>query len=254
MSIWIGLFLGIVQGFTEFLPVSSSGHLILFQHIFNLPQDMLLFDIILHIATLLAVVFVFRKTIMNLIRRPLCKMNLYLLISTVITCALVILFKDFVDRLFTYKILPFTFMLTAILLYVATWSGGCGGDVRTPSAINVGLSQFVAVTPGLSRSGTTISTLLICGVEKEKAAEYSFLMSIPIILASFCYELLDVIKSGQSIHLDIWPTVIGFFGAMLSGVIAIKFMLRVIKNVKLHWFSLYLVILAIVTGLWFFVF
>ena len=244
----MALFLGIVQGLTEFLPVSSSGHLILFQHLFKLPSDMLLFNIILHIATLLAVVIVFRKTIFKLVRHPFNKINLYLIISTVITCILVVLFKDTIDKTFTHRILPFTFLVTAIILYSTTFINNdkprkLYGEVTATSAVAVGITQFIAVIPGISRSGTTIATMLAAGVKRERAAEYSFLMSIPIIIASFVYEIISL--EGKP-ALDIAPTIVAFIAALVSGIIAIKFMLKIIQRVRLHWFSLYLVALALV--------
>ena len=247
MSILLAIFLGIVQGLTEFLPVSSSGHLILFQHLFDMPDDMLLFNIILHVATLLAVVIVFRKKIYTLIRRPFNKMNLMLLISTAVTVSFVLLFKDFIDSTFHHRILPLTFLVTAIILFLTTFINtrvSRKEHVGFKSALLVGFTQFIAVIPGISRSGTTISTLLVTGVKRETAAEFSFLMSIPIIIASFVYELLNARHSGAT--LDVAPTIFAFIAALLSGIIAIKFMLRVIQHVKLHWFSLYLVILAVV--------
>ena len=250
MSILLALFLGIVQGITEFLPVSSSGHLILFQHLLDMPEDMLLFNIILHIATLLAVVIVFRKKIWMLVRRPFNKMNLLLIISTVITCTFVILFKDLIERTFTYKILPITFLVTAIVLFATTFIKPREREVGYKSAILVGFTQFIAVIPGISRSGTTISTMLFTGVKREAAAEFSFLMSIPIIIASFAYELLKV---GSNPTIEIIPTAVAFIAALASGIFAIKFMLSLIKRVKLHWFSLYLVILSVICTLLFFV-
>jgi undecaprenyl-diphosphatase len=250
MSIFIALFLGIVQGLTEFLPVSSSGHLILFQHIFGLGDDMLLFDIILHVATLCAVVLVFRKTILELIRRPFCKFNWCIVLTTAVTCALVLIFKDMIDKSFTYKILPFSFLATAIILFLTTViAPKVGGAVGFKSAFVVGVAQGIAVVPGLSRSGTTISALLISGVEKNAAAAYSFLMSIPVIIASLLLEILTIKSNGGGANLEILPTSVAFAAAFLSGILAIKFMLSVIKRVKLHWFSVYLVILAAVCAL-----
>ena len=243
MSILLALFLGIVQGLTEFLPVSSSGHLMLFQHLFNIPGNMILFDIILHIATLCAILFVFRKKIWQLIIHPFNETNALLLITTAITCILVVLFKGLIDKLFTYKILPFTFLLTAIVLFSTSFVKPSSKPVGYTSSAIVGVTQFIAVIPGLSRSGTTISTLLLTGAKREDAAEFSFLMSIPIIIASFVYELLDL---GGSVSIAILPTSIAFIAALICGIFSIKFMLNIIKNVKLHWFSVYLVILAIV--------
>ena len=243
MSILLALFLGIIQGLTEFLPVSSSGHLILFQHLFSLPNDMILFDIILHIATLCAVLIVFRKKIWQLIIHPFNKVNAYLLISTAITCTFVLLFKDLVDKMFTYKILPFAFLFTAIILFSTSFIKSSTREVGFTSSAIVGFTQFIATVPGISRSGTTISTLLLSGVKKEDAAEFSFLMSIPIIIASFLYELIDVKSTA---HIYLLPTSAAFIAALICGIVSIKFMLGIIKKVKLHWFSLYLVILALV--------
>jgi len=242
VSILLSIFLGIVQGVTEFLPVSSSGHLILFQHLFDMPEDMLFFNIILHIATLLAVVIVFRKKIWQLVRHPWNKTNLLLLISTAVTVSFVLVFKDFIDSTFSYRVLPITFLVTAIILYLATLIKPRERDINHKSAFLVGFTQFIAVIPGISRSGTTISTLLATGVKREQAAEFSFLMSIPIIIASFVYESM---RMGSDTTIHVFPTIAAFIAALVSGVFAIKFMLRVIQKVKLHWFSLYLVILSI---------
>lgn len=255
VSIWLAIFLGFVQGLTEFLPVSSSGHLMMFQHLFNVQGNHLLFTIVLHIATLLAVMVVFRKKIWQLIRHPFNKTNYCLLTATILTCAFVILCKDFIDKTFTYKILPITFMVTAIILFAATMVKPKENEITYKSAIAVGIMQGIAVIPGLSRSGTTISTLLVTGTKRERAAEFSFLMSIPIIIASLVYALAqgsapagsyELISNGEKLQLDIFPTAIAFITALASGILAIKFMLHLIRRVKLHWFSMYLVVLAIV--------
>lgn len=247
MSILMAIFLGAVQGLTEFLPVSSSGHLILFQRLFGLPADMLLFDIILHIATLLAVVLVFRKTLMGLILRPFEKSNLRLLlcllISTALTCTLVLIFKDLIDRTFTYKILPFSFLATAIILFLTSFIKPSARAVTYPSAISVGIAQALAVVPGLSRSGTTISTLLATGTNRAKAAEFSFLMSIPIIIASFVLEMLDGAAAATLPNLA--PLACAFVSALVFGIVAIKFMQRIVVAAKFHWFALYLVPLSV---------
>jgi len=198
------------------------------------------------VATLLAVVIVFRKTIWELIRKPFCKFNLCLVLSTAITCGLVLIFKDTIDKTFTYAILPFSFLATAIILFLTSFIKGKGDEVGFKSAMVVGLAQGIAVVPGLSRSGTTISALLMSGVEKTSAATYSFLMSIPIIVASLLLEILTIRGEGGATHLELLPTFVAFIAAFLSGILAIKFMLNIIRRVKLHWFSLYLVVLAVV--------
>jgi len=244
VSILTAIFLGLIQGLTEFLPVSSSGHLMLFQKLLNMPNNMLLFNIILHVATLCAVVIVFRKKIWQLIRHPLNKTNLYLIIATAITCTIVLIFKDLIDRVFTYKVLPVTFMLTAIVLFIVTFVKPRDKNIKMTTAITAGLAQGIAVIPGLSRSGITIAANLALGTKRTEAAEFSFLMSIPIIIASLVYEL---ISSQEAIKLEVLPTVLAFITALLSGIFAIKFMLHIVARVKLYWFSIYLIILALIS-------
>jgi undecaprenyl-diphosphatase len=253
MTIWLALLLGLTQGLTEFLPVSSSGHLLLFQRILRLPADMLLFDIILHIATLCAVIIVFRKKIWHLIKNPFCKTNIALLIATVITCTMVVLFKDTIDRAFTYRILPFTFMITAVVLFLTSFLSDKGTRHRAEdkaesnntykTAVAAGFAQGLAVIPGISRSGSTIAAALFTGTRREDAAEFSFLLSITIIVASFLYEIISkpVVLAVAPV-----PLVFAFLAAMVSGIFAIKFMLRIVKNIKLYWFSAYLCVLAVV--------
>ena len=216
----------------------------MFQRLLGMPENMLLFNIILHVATLCAVVIVFRKKIWQLVRHPFNKTNLYLLIATAITCALVIVFKDLIDRTFTYRILPVTFIVTAIVLFGVTLIKPKEKDIGYTSSIISGLAQGIAVIPGLSRSGLTISANLAVGIKREAAAEFSFLMSIPIIIASLLYELVG--SRGETMTLDILPTAIAFVIALVSGVFAIKFMLHIVKRVKLYWFSLYLILIAVV--------
>jgi len=249
VNIFIAIFLGIVQGLTEFLPVSSSGHLILFQRILNLPEDMLLFNIILHIATLLAVLIVFRKRIWHLVRHPFNKTNLALILATIVTVGFVLLFKDFIDRTLTARILPITFMITAIVLFSTTFIKDKSllpddKEITYISALSTGLAQGIAVVPGFSRSGFTISTALATGTKRERAAEFSFLMSIPIIIAALVYELISNPSPTLGPAL---PLIFAFVTALISGIFAIKFMLKLVKKIKLYWFSLYLIILAIIT-------
>lgn len=256
MAIWIAILLGLVQGLTEFLPVSSSGHLLMFQRFFKLDDVPLLFDIILHVATLCAVVIVFRKKIWELICKPFCKMTYCLVITTAISCALVLIFNQLFDLTRSYKILPITFLSTAIILFATTLfpkkergkdnkEDGKESSVEYKTGIVAGVAQGVAaVIPGISRSGSTIAASLATGVKREEAAEFAFLMSIPIIIASFVFELIsspDAISAVQ-----VWPLLFGFVTAMIAGIFAINVMLKIVKNIKLYWFSIYLVVLSVV--------
>jgi len=236
MPIVLAVFLGLVQGLAEFLPVSSSGHLILFQHIFDMPGDMMFFNIMLHIATLLAVLIVFKKRVWQLVRHPIknLKMNLSLFIATIVTVGFVLLFNDFVEETFTVRVLPITFMITAIVLMFASTSNR---PVGYQTAALTGFAQGLAVIPGFSRSGFTITT--------SRNPEFAFLMSIPIIIAALVWE---VSRNSVDISAIGWlPMSIAFLTALLSGIFAIKFMLDIVRRIKLHWFSLYLILIAFVT-------
>ena len=248
MNVFVAALLGLIQGVTEFLPVSSSGHLILVQRLLGMNDDMLLFNIILHIATLLAVLIVFHKTIWRLIRKPFNKTNLALVLATVVTVGFVLVFKDIIDATFSAAVLPVTFMITAIILFSTAFFKDKtflkNNEFTYRSALATGLAQGIAVVPGFSRSGFTISAALATGTSREKAAEISFLMSIPIIIAALVYEL---VSNDTPITLDLFPTIIAFVVALISGIFAIKFMLKIVRNIKLYWFSLYLVVLSIFT-------
>jgi undecaprenyl-diphosphatase len=249
MSIWIAILLGIVQGIAEFLPISSSGHLMVTRKIFSLPENMVMFDIILHLATLGAVILVFRKTIWALLKRPFCHANICLLIATAISCAMVLVFNLLfeVDNM-PFIVLPFTFAITGAVLLVTNAIFKKFEKGRTEpsykSAIIAGIAQGIAVLPGISRSGSTICASMLSGMRREAAAEFAFLMSIPIIVASFVFEIVQ--NHGNSFKIEIIPTLFGAVFAFVSAVFAIKLMLAVIKRVKLYWFSVYLFVLAAV--------
>ena len=244
MTIFQGIILGLIQGIAEFLPISSSGHLMLAMHLFETGEAAMMVMIILHIATLIAVLYVFRKKIWELMKKPLCKTNLCLALATLVTVVFVLLFKDFIDSAITVRALPITFIITAIILYSTTFLESGEKDVDYPRAAAVGLAQGLAVIPGFSRSGFTISAGLAAGIKREKAAEFSFLMSIPIIIASFVYEIMGGGLSAVS-SIPLFPLIVSFLVALVSGVFAIKFMLHIICKVSLGWFSGYLVVLAV---------
>jgi len=246
MEIWVAIVLGLVQGLTEFLPVSSSGHLLLFQKLFAIEDSPLLFDIILHIATLTAVIIVFHKKIWQLIRKPFQKTTYCLLIATAITCAMVLVvhFAGWTDAMRNYKILPITFLITAIILFAVTFLPKKENSVGYKTGIIAGIAQGIAVIPGISRSGATIAASLATGVKREEAAEFAFLMSIPIIIASFVFEIIS--SPGDIAVMSFWPIAFGFVAALLSGILAIKIMLKIVQKIKLYWFSVYLVVLSII--------
>ncbi|MCL2846198.1 MAG: undecaprenyl-diphosphate phosphatase [Firmicutes bacterium] len=245
MTIIVAIILGLVQGLTEFLPVSSSGHLILAQHIFGLDGDLLLFNIVLHIATLCAVLLVFWRKIWAMLKNPLQPKVYALLLATIITVTFVLLFRDFIERTFTASILPITFMITAIVLFATTFIKRNEGEVKMRSAAATGLAQGLAVIPGFSRSGFTIATAMATGSGREAAAEFSFLMSIPIIIGALLFEVTG--DGPITMGVDGLQLVLAFIVALVAGVFSIKFMLRIVRRIRLWYFSIYLIALAIAT-------
>jgi undecaprenyl-diphosphatase len=238
---WTAVFLGLVQGIAEFLPISSSGHLMLLEHYLNIGDGGLLFNIILHIATLLAVCAVYHKKIWGLMRRPFCKYNLMLVIATVITCAFVLIFKDIIDASFNVYFLPFAFIITAVVLLLPAVIKPRANNKTILQSVVMGLAQGLAVVPGWSRSGFTITAGQLSGMDKSDSADFSFLMSVPIIIASLLYE---VVSGGEIAAIGAGNIIIAFVAAFVSGIVAIKFMLNIIRKIDLRWFSVYLFVLG----------
>lgn len=238
MDIFQSFIIGLVQGLTEFLPVSSSGHLILVSQLLGITPS-LATELIFHLATLAAVLIFYRKTILSLLKRPLQKTTFLLLISTVATAPVAFLLRDVADKMQDGRLLPLFFTLTAILLVL---SDKFRAKKRNPWAIAaiVGLSQGVAVIPGLSRSGTTISAAMFSGSDRQEASEYSFLLSIPIIIAGAVSETV----SHPLESVEFIPLAIGLVTAFLSGMAALKFLSFVNKKLSPAVFSAYLVILS----------
>lgn len=247
MTIIEAIIYGLIQGLSEFLPISSSGHLVLFSKFLSYDGNFILFSVLLHLATLLAVVIYFRKEVIELIKKPFSKDAVLLYIATIPTVLLVLLFKGFVEDSFSGSLLPFCFIFTAVLLLISQiLSKQNNKPITKKNAFIMGIAQGIATLPGISRSGSTICTGLILGQDKEKTAKFSFLMSIPIILASMAYELLKVFKFGAG-EIAVVPTVIAFIVAFVSGFLSIKLMLSAVKKLKLYWFSIYLFIVGIIS-------
>lgn len=246
MTILVAIILGLVQGLTEFLPVSSSGHLVLLEKIFHVENNVILFDVVLHVATLLAVIIVYRKTIFELIKHPLCDKMQKLVFATIPTVIIALLFKGFFENSFNGELLYLGFIVTAIFLIIAQVVSQKEYQYRNLSygnAIVVGVFQGLAIMPGISRSGSTITSAIVQGVRREQAAEFSFLLSIPIILASLVYECFKLPSSVVTIPASCF--IVGFIVALLAGIFSIKIMLKVVKKAKYWGFSAYLILLSI---------
>ncbi len=268
MEWWQALVLGIVQGLTEFLPVSSSGHLMIFRELLGVDADGFLdFTVTVHFATVLSTLIVFWSVIWQLLK-GLFKFRyndetdyvLKLVVSMIPIGIVGVFFKDkveslFADDLFTVGV---CLVITAVLLAVSDqsfrWvsaSSDSNAEKRRNGlsylqAFIVGLGQACAVAPGLSRSGTTIATGLICGVKRDKMAQFSFLMVLAPIVGE---QLLDILKGlqapAQAGGLGFVPLFVGFLGAFVSGLVSCKAMIAIVKKAKLVWFSIYCLIAAL---------
>ncbi len=252
MDILESIVLGIVQGLTEFLPVSSSGHLVLLQKLFGLsgPEGaggswLIFFDTMLHLGTLIAVVIVMRREIIDLFKKPFHTLW-YLVIATIPAVIFALIFKDFIDETFGGEYLGYAFLLTALILWlseVIAKSLAKRRELKSGAALTMGVMQVVGLFPGVSRSGSTIAGGLAYGLDREKAAKFSFLMSIPAIIGANMFKGLDLLKTGVDVQ---WaPAIIGMVCAAIAGYIAIKFMLSLIQRKRLYGFAVYAALLGV---------
>lgn len=243
------LLLGIVQGLTEFLPVSSSGHLELAKALTQadiLPEESILFTIVLHGATALSTLVVFRKDIGSILKElgsfkasPAFYFSLHIVLSMIPAALAGLFFEDVITALFDQNIILVGLMLllTGLLLFLADRAKASEKDVDVKSALTIGLLQAIAILPGISRSGATIATAVLLGIDKEKAARFSFLMVIPLIFGSMTKSLLEVDSISANGNLSL--LIIGFTTAFITGVFACKWMISIVKKAQLKYFSWY---------------
>lgn len=314
MEIWEALVLGIIQGLSEFLPISSSGHLLLIEKL-GIGQENLFFNVMLHVGTLLAVLIALRKTWIRLVIQPFgdlkkrlfrrknavkkqnkprkqtmacrqttlsgqaasrgqtisglkavnetyeyqkvfgglaaSKIDGYLVLACVPTVAFAFAFKLLFPDLLEGKLLGCGFVLTAVLLYAGENFNSTKSALLAPkTSILTGVLQGIAVLPGVSRSGATISALTLQGVEKKAATTFSFLLSIPIILGSALYESLDLFTGKATLSIAPAAVVAGMISAFLSGLVAIKFFLKLIEKHSMTGFVIYTLLLGIAVSVY----
>lgn len=246
MSIWEAIILGLVQGLCEFLPVSSSGHLLIATRLMGIESPGLLLEVALHGGTLIAVCAYFWRDIWAMLRHPVRDKTLRLLVVATIPAVVVtLLLGDWLDTIFSGALLGISFILTTVVLWVGSLFHGTRRELTYKDAGVMGLSQALALLPGLSRSGTTISGGLASGVDRQSAARFSFLMSIPAILGGLVFALKDVVTGGAPANLDALPLLVGVAVAALSGLFAIRFMMELVRRAKLKWFGVYTLILGV---------
>ncbi len=216
------ILLGIVQGLTEFLPISSSGHLILLEK-FGIGVPSVFFNLMLHIATLGAVALTLRKELWAVIRHPLSKDAKWIYLLSVPTIAIALVFSLFFEELLLGALLPTGFLITSFALAIGSVvkKKECGLNYK--NALLTGIAQGIAVLPGISRSGMTITAMTALGIDKDRAVKLSFLMSVPIIIGGAVWE---GIKSGFALDCGAVPLAVGFLSAFFSGCIALRFMVK----------------------------
>ena len=259
MSVLQGILLGVLQGLGEFLPISSSGHLLLARLLMGIQTDtpaLKMFDILLHVGTLLPVLIVFHREWLHMIAHPIRDKTLIMLfIASLPTLAVYVLAKKLfpdVDGLAVFDtgwFLGVSFLISAVFLLIAdriAVERKPEKSVGVPQALSMGFFQGIGMIPGVSRSGSTILGGTAAGLDKQTAARFSFMMSAPAILASMLVEGKDALEEGYFSQIDFVPTILGIVFAAVFGMLAIRFMLRIIARVSLRWFSLYLALLGVV--------
>ena len=247
MGLLEAIILGIVQGLTEFLPVSSSGHIEIAKVLLGSSQEQsLLMTIVLHAATALSTIFVFREDIKEIIRGLLqftwnkeFQFSLKIIISMIPATLIGLFFENEIELLFSGEILLVGCMLlvTGLLLFLADKAKNTNQNVNFFHALIIGVSQAIAILPGVSRSGATISTSVLLGIDREKAAQFSFLMVVPLILGKMGKDIIsgDILIESATLM----PLITGFTAAFITGLFACKWMIRLVKKSKLKYFSFY---------------
>ena len=258
---WIEAFiLGVIQGLTEFLPVSSSGHLELAKLI--LPsqytgESSMLMTVVLHFATALSTVVIFRKDLLQIIQglfqfqwNEATKFSVKIIISMIPAALVGVFFDDIIESFFNGAVLLVGSMLlvTGGLLFLADKTKNTTQEVRFFHSIVIGISQAIAILPGISRSGATIGTSVLLGIDREKAARFSFLMVVPLIFGKIAKDLLSdkFVIDG----LDITALSVGFFAAFITGLFACTWMISLVKKSKLVYFSLYCFVIGAAAIIW----
>ena len=251
------IILGIIQGLTEFLPVSSSGHLELAKVLLgdnSIPKESLTFTVVVHFATALSTIVIFKDDIFQIIKglfqfkwNDEFKFSLKIIASMIPAVAVGLIFEKQFEQFFTGEILLVGFMLiiTSLLLLFADRAKNTTQKVTFFSAFVIGVSQALAILPGISRSGATISTSVLLGVDRVQAARFSFLMVVPLIFGKIGKDVLSGSINFQSAQIGVLG--VGFLASFIAGLFACKWMIAIVKKSKLSYFALYCFIVGVIT-------
>ncbi|MGI9546933.1 MAG: undecaprenyl-diphosphate phosphatase [Flavobacteriaceae bacterium] len=255
MEVLDAIILGIVQGLTEFLPVSSSGHLELGKAILgdkSIPEESLLFTVVLHFATALSTIVVFRKEVLEIIQglfqfkwNDQTKFSLKIVISMIPATLVGLLFEEQLELLFggMVQLVGFMLIVTALLLYFADRAKDTDNQVTYWNSFIIGIAQAIAILPGISRSGATISTSVLLGVDKNRAARFSFLMVVPLIFGKI---IKDIMGGELSFQGDgVLAMSAGFIAAFIAGLAACTWMIQLVRRSKLTYFAIYCLLVGL---------
>jgi len=261
------IILGIVQGLTEFLPVSSSGHLVLAAEFLNFHEEGVMFEVFVHLGTLFSVLVVFRVKIFQMLISPYqiwvkksknkdyidaSKWALYIIVGTFPAALIGLVFKDQIEDLFSSFLLVLVMLfITGTIMISSRYIHNDYKEMNIFKSILIGLAQAFAILPGISRSGSTIVTGMMLGIDRSRAAEFSFLLSIPVILGATILKINDLLGSQITSH-EIIMLSFGTFSAFISGYFAIILLLDIVKRGKLEWFGLYCYSVVLLSGAWYF--
>jgi undecaprenyl-diphosphatase len=257
MTWWQGVVLGVVQGFTEFLPISSSGHLVVAESVIGLRTPGVLVEVVLHVATLLAVAIVYWRRLVDLAvgvvtRRADAWRYVGLLAVGTIPAALIgFFFADWFERAFdSLTIVGVNFLLTAAILWSTRWSSrpAVKSEPTVSGATGIGFAQALAILPGISRSGSTIAAGLWLGLDPVRAAEYSFLLAIPAIVGAADLQIPDL--TTVSVDVGVGPLAVGFITSLVAGIVAIRVLVVLLEKRAFHRFAPYCLILGLLTVTW----
>ena len=269
MTLVQAIILGVFQGIAEFLPISSSGHLVLLQHFFGIKEGNLFFTEMLHFGTLISIVIVYFNDILKIIveffkmlgsgiknkkfkiTNGYQKLGLLIITGSIPTAIIGLLFEDFFENFYSSSLLPIgiAFLITGVLLWVANSNTYKNKNVKNMTfldSIIIGTFQGIAIIPGISRSGSTIVAGLFRGLDRSLATEFSFLLASPAIFGAGLLGIIDVVKTGSEIAFTT-PLLVGVVLSAVVGIFAIKFLIKMLKEDKLHYFSYYLWIVGIIT-------
>jgi len=265
LTIFEAFWLGILQGLTEFLPVSSSGHLVIAQAIAGIRNPGMAFEIYVHFGTLLSILVIFRKdlggmftSLIGKIKSPGTfisgfkddkdyRMLVLLLIATIPAAVIGLLFKDFFEATFSdVQFVGFALILTGFILFVSKFAVNRNKDVCRKRAVLIGFAQALAIFPGISRSGTSITAAMLSGVSGEQSARFSFLLAIPAIAGATLSQVFDIASSGAG-NISYVIAGVGVLSSFITGTLAISLLMEVMRKGKMHYFAGYCVTVGLVT-------